>query len=421
MPDARSNAPWRDRSDERGEVDVTRVALIMVVLLLLVGAFLLVYRFFTKSGEVTVYSSLPRYGPEGVDPQIEDMVNAMKLAVAQHNDGDPKFKVKYVALDDSTPAPGGFTAGATALNAGRAAADDDTAGYIGEFNSGASAVSIPILSVARVAQVSPANTAVGLTSDGRPRGSADPSEPDTYYDRGYRNYARIVPKDSSQAEALVRLMKRDRCTRLAIINDGGYYGVRLAREMRLSTKTGTVKLVFEKTIGTRADRLPRLAKRKNPDCFLYSGSRDRRTVGLYTDVGNKLSRAKLYVPDGLTETEFTSALDQPIARRIKMTQPARDRTGRRGRTFLRDYRARYEGDTPEPYAVYAYEAMRLMLDAIERSGSGKREDVVRALQATPRRPSAIGPYSLDVNGDTDQRAYDVYGIRNGELHYLFKI
>ncbi len=37
--------------------------------------------------------------------------------------------------------------------------------YIGEFNSGGSAVSIPILNEAGVPQISPANTYVGLTTD----------------------------------------------------------------------------------------------------------------------------------------------------------------------------------------------------------------------------------------------------------------
>jgi branched-chain amino acid transport system substrate-binding protein len=416
-----TNPGSRKRRGERGAGTVMMGALVVLALALLVAGCWLLYELVTDHGKVTVYSSLPRYGPDGEDPQIEDMVNAMKLAVDQHNSEDHEFEVRYVALDDSTVAPGGFSAAATARNATRAAADDDTAGYIGEFNSGASAVSIPILSVAKVAQISPANTAVGLTSEGRPRGSADPSEPDTYYDRGYRNFARVVPKDSNQAEALLRLMSRDGCTRLAMINDGGYYGIRLAREVRLSTKTSSVRLVSDKTLGTRADRLPAVVAARRPDCFLYSGARDRHTVGLYTDVGTRLPDARLYAPDGLTETEFTSNLDPAIEGRIKMTLPARDRTDGLGTAFLRDYRAAYDGDTPEPYAVYAYEAMRLMLDAIERSGSGDRADVVTALLSTGSRRSAIGRYTLDENGDTDLRGYDVYGIRSGELRFLSSI
>jgi len=62
-------------------------------------------------------------------------------------------------------------------NARRAAADSSAIGYIGEFNSGASAISMPILSEAGIPQISPSNTYVGLTRSGS---GAAPGEPDKY-------------------------------------------------------------------------------------------------------------------------------------------------------------------------------------------------------------------------------------------------
>ena len=93
--------------------------------------------------------------------------------------------------------------------------------YIGEFNSGASKVSIPILSEAGVPQISPANTYVGLTTDDP---GSEPGEPDKYYPTGDRTYTRIVPKDTIQAAALVTLMKGDGCTKVAMTNDKEVYG-----------------------------------------------------------------------------------------------------------------------------------------------------------------------------------------------------
>jgi branched-chain amino acid transport system substrate-binding protein len=70
--------------------------------------------------------------------------------------------------------------------------------------------------------------------------------------------------------------------------------------------------------------------------------------------------------------------------------------------------------------VYAYESMLLMLDAIDRAGAGAgaREGIVNALFDTSRRRSAIGTYSINEDGDTSKRDYDVYGIRSGDLTYL---
>jgi branched-chain amino acid transport system substrate-binding protein len=72
---------------------------------------------------------------------------------------------------------------------------------------------------------------------------------------------------------------------------------------------------------------------------------------------------------------------------------------------------------PDPYAIYGYEAMRLVLDGIERSGSTNKEDVLKALFETKDRESVLGTYSVDENGDTTLTDYGVYTIEDGELTF----
>ncbi len=103
--------------------------------------------------DVTVYSSLPLQGASR--PQTTAMVNGIKLALEQAGSKAGDITVKYESLDDSTAQAGSWTPEATTANARKAAQDDSTAVYIGEFNSGASAVSIPILNEAGVPQISP--------------------------------------------------------------------------------------------------------------------------------------------------------------------------------------------------------------------------------------------------------------------------
>ena len=102
---------------------------------------------------VTVYSSLPLQGASR--PQTTALVNGIKLALEQAGNKAGDFTVKYQSLDDSTAQAGSWTPEATQANASKAAQDDATAVYIGEFNSGASAISIPILNEAGVPQISP--------------------------------------------------------------------------------------------------------------------------------------------------------------------------------------------------------------------------------------------------------------------------
>ena len=59
--------------------------------------------------------------------------------------------------------------------------------------------------------------------------------------------------------------------------------------------------------------------------------------------------------------------------------------------------------------------MALALDAIKRSRTGEKADVVKALFATKDRDSVLGTYSIDANGDTSLTDYGVYAIKDGEL------
>ena len=74
-------------------------------------------------------------------------------------------------------------------------------------------------------------------------------------------------------------------------------------------------------------------------------------------------------------------------------------------------------DNSTAQAIYGYEAMRLALDAIQRSGTGKKEDIVKALFATKDRDSVLGKYSIDKNGDTTLTTYGIYRIENNATKF----
>jgi branched-chain amino acid transport system substrate-binding protein len=85
-----------------------------------------------------------------------------------------------------------------------------------------------------------------------------------------------------------------------------------------------------------------------------------------------------------------------------------------------DYRAQYEaeyGPTNEPYAVYGYETISVVLDAIEgvcaAGGDPTDRATVRdAVFATKDYDGVLGTWSFDANGDTsltDMTSYQVQG------------
>ncbi|HWC27416.1 MAG TPA: branched-chain amino acid ABC transporter substrate-binding protein [Solirubrobacteraceae bacterium] len=376
----------------------------------------------TQAGKtLTIYSSLPLQGASR--PQTTAMVDGMKLALKQAGNKAGDFRIRYRSLDDSTAQAGAWTPEAVSQNARRAAQDKNVGAYLGEFNSGASAVSIPILSDAHVPQISPANTAVGLTSD---EPGADKGEPEKYYPSGFRNYVRIVPKDTIQAAALVTTMKEDGCTKVAMANDKEVYGAGLARNIDTAAEEEDLDILFNEGIDPKAPNYRSLAARarsQGADCFVFSGITSNNGVQIFKDFEAALPEARLYGPDGVAETSFfdpkEGGIPASVARKTKVTVAKLDPASYppEGRKFFEDFEQTYGDPNPDPYAIYGYEAMRLALDAIERSGTGKKDDIVKTLFDTEDRESVLGTYSIDDNGDTTLTDYGVYSIENGELKF----
>jgi branched-chain amino acid transport system substrate-binding protein len=370
---------------------------------------------------LTVYSSLPLQGASR--PQTTAMVNGIKLALEQAGNKAGDFTIKYESLDDSTAQAGSWTPEATTSNARKAAQDDSTAVYIGEFNSGASAVSIPILNEGGVPQISPANTAVGLTSD---EPGANPGEPDKYYPTGQRTYVRIVPKDTIQGAALATVMKEDGCTKVQLTNDKEVYGAGLASNIESAAEAQGLEIIANDAIDKNAPNyrsLAQKAKGAGADCFIYSGITANNAVQLYKDFSAALPGAKLYGPDGVAESGFADpkegGIPGDVAGKVKVTVAtlSPDEYPPEGQEFFSQFSEKYGEENPDPYAIYGYEAMRLALDAIERSGTGNKEDIVKALFETKDRSSVLGTYSIDENGDTTLTDYGVYTIDGGELTF----
>jgi branched-chain amino acid transport system substrate-binding protein len=372
---------------------------------------------------VNVYSSLPLQGAQRL--QTTAMVNGIKLALEQAGGKAGNIKVNYTSLDDSTAQAGTWTPEATAANARRVAQDDEAVAYIGEFNSGASAISIPLLNEVPIAQISPANTAVGLTSD---EPGADEGEPEKYYPSGERHYLRIVPKDTIQGAALATLMQEDGCQNAYILNDKEVYGAGLARNIESAAQEVGLEILANEGIDPKAPNFRSQAatmKSEGADCFVFSGITANGAVQLYKDVAAALPDAKLYGPDGVAESGFSDpaegGIPADVASRVKVTVAtlSPDEYPPEGQKFFEDFEAEYGEANPDPYAIYGYEAMRLVLDTCEQLGPdcSDRQAMIDALFNTKGRESVLGTYDIDENGDTTLTDYGVYTIEGGELQF----
>ncbi len=376
------------------------------------------------SNTVDVYSSLPLQGSSNA--QTIPLVNGIKLALSQAGGKAGQFTVNYTSLDDSTAAAGAWDPTQTAADARKAAADPKTVYYIGEFNSGASEVSIPILNQAGIPQVSPANTYVGLTA--AIPGATAPGEPQKYYPTGTRTYLRIVPKDSIQGAADLLALKQAGCTKVAIANDKEAYGAGLASMMELEKKNYGIDIVSDTGIDPKAPNFRSYAatiKAQGANCFEFSGIVANGGVQITKDVHSVLPTAKILGPDGMCSAAWTNSkmggVPASIDPFLLCTVATLDLSAYPGgKAFLAAYKAKYGVGNPDPYAIYGYEAMKLGLDTIKGLGAqgNSKSAVLKALFATTSRSSVLGTYGFDKNGDTTLKSYGLYNVKAGDPSFL---
>jgi branched-chain amino acid transport system substrate-binding protein len=354
--------------------------------------------------------------------QTVPLVNGIKLALAQAGGKAGQWTVNYQVLDDSTAAAGSWDPGQTAANARQVASDSKTVFYIGEFNSGASKISIPILNEAGIPQVSPANTYVGLTTS--LPGSA-PGEPQKYYPTGKRTYLRIVPIDSIQAAAGLIAMKNAGCTKVAVANDKEVYGAGLATLLELEKGNYGVTIVSNTGIDPKAPNFRSYASTiagQGADCFYFAGITANGAVQITKDVHSAIPAAKVFGGDGVCTDSYTAAAKggvpaaiDPLIQCTVATQNLTAYPG--GQQFLAAYQAKYGVSNPDPYAIYGYAEMQLALNTIKGLGAqgNSKSAILAALFADKSVQSVLGTYGFDSNGDTTLKSYGLYKVgSNGE-------
>jgi branched-chain amino acid transport system substrate-binding protein len=373
---------------------------------------------------LTIYASAPLLGGSREDGQA--VVNGARLALERVSSRIGRYQIVLRVLDDATIKADLWDPGQTSTNAHLAAADPTTIGYIGELNSGASAVSIPVLNRAGIAQVSPASSAVGLTSSAA---GASPGEPQKYYPTGARTFARLVPNDVIQARVQVKLQRSEGCTKTFVLDDGEVDGLDTATSFEAAAKSAGLHVAGMAPFAAGATDYSALAQgiaASGADCVLISAITDPSVVLVTRQIAAKLPHAQIFGVAGMAESSFTDpseggvplALDPRLVLTVATLDPSAYPPA--GRAFLAAYTRRF-GD-PQPYAIYGYEAMSLMLGAVARATDGGSEPAVRArvvaeIFDTRDRHSVLGTYSIAGDGDTSLQRYGAYHVVDGGLRF----
>lgn len=362
-----------------------------------------------------VYSSLPLHGAPGAAARGAE--RGMRAALREAGGRAGVYDIRYRSLDDWSRWAGNWDPGEVARNARRAWNDDRTILFLGNFNSGASAISIPILNQANIPQISPSNTYNGLTTS---EAGSERGEPRKYYPTGRRTYFRMTPRDTVQSAALLTEMAADDCDRVLLADDGDTYGHGVTTSMvRQSSRVG-VRVVAR--VGNadrkRPARLRKIAARSRADCFLFGGVTANRAPRIYKAVAGRLPDARLYGSDGVCESGFTRRVS--FSGRFECTiatMPVSAFPG--GAAFMASYRLAFASAKITGYEIFGYEAMKLGLDTIAalRDRGNRREAVRRTLLQTSDRASVLGTYSIDKRGDNTLRRYGIYRVSGHRIQF----
>jgi branched-chain amino acid transport system substrate-binding protein len=368
----------------------------------------------TAGNQLTVYSSLPLQGESAATSQ--QIVGGEKLALSRAGGHVGAFKVSYVSLDDANPTNGQWSPGETAGNAKQAAQDTSTIAYLGDYNSGATAISLPNLNAAGILQVSPASPYVGLTSSL----DAGQDEPGRFYLSGKRNFGRLQPGDPAQAAAQVRLMRQLSVRRVFVLDDQDPFqaplasivagdaeqaGITVAAHDSIAVEPGSVfKGEIEKIVASQAEAV-----------FVAAGG-GAGTVALWRELHQADPHLLLLGASGMDTSTFTSQLGS-AGSLTYLTTPILPEAlyPAAGRRVIADYRRLFGGEAG-PFVLYGYEAMSVVLDSIRRAGvrGNNRSAVIAAFMATRDRASVLGRYSIEADGETTLSTYGVQRVAGGQ-------
>lgn len=319
---------------------------------------------------LTVYASAPASAPYAAD-----LLDAERLAFQQFQSSSggkiSKFTVKFTVT----------TASKVSDNARTAIENTGAIAYIGELAPGASANTIGITNAQDLLQVSPTDTAIELTQ----ATSAVPGAPNDYYEsqKTYgRTFARVVPNAAAEAKAQVQEMSSLGVKSLYVTSDGSPYGAAVAQAVK--GDAGSAGLTAS-------------ASKSGADAIFYGGS--STSLSTFDALASANPTVKLFGPSALA-----SATPPAGDRNVYVSVPGflSKQLPAPGKKFVTDFTSAY-GHAPATEAVFGFEAVRAVLAVLQQAGANAndRATVVRGffgLKASAN--SAVGPYSINSNGDT---------------------
>lgn len=295
------------------------------------------------------------------------------------------YKLELVPLDDQADPKKGVA------NAQLVGADTAILGVIGHLNSGVSIPSSETYEKYNVAMITPASTATDLT------------------DHNLKAVNRIVARDDFQGPAGADFAVNElNAKKIFVIQDKTAYGQGLAAAFKGAAENLGAEIVGYEgiTVGEKDfNGVLNQVLAKKPDVIYFGG--------LYGEGGLLIKQARekgISVPfmggDGIDSSTLVEISGDKVANTYYTSVAADVSKIEAGKQFAENYKAKF-GKNVESYSAYGYDAMGVMLNAVEsaiKANGGKmptREQVRDAVRATQDYQGLVTKVGFDSKGDNN--------------------
>ncbi|WP_157670551.1 branched-chain amino acid ABC transporter substrate-binding protein [Chitinibacter sp. GC72] len=329
----------------------------------------------------------------------KDNENGVKMAIDEINEaggvdiGGKKMKLEMISEDDQADPK-------TATTVAQRFVDQKVAGVIGHLNSGTTIPASKIYSDAGIAQISPSATAV------------------TYTAQGFKTAFRVMANDAQQGKVLGEYAVKLGAKKVAIIDDRTAYGQGLADEFEKAAKAAGAEVVrreFTTNQETDFNAILTTIKGSKPDLIFYGGM-DAQAAPLKKQAKKLGINAKVMGGDGTQTPEFIKLAGSDAEGMISSSpgMPKDKMAG--GQAFLDKFKAKF-GTEVQLYAPYCYDAVKVMVAAMQKAGSSDPAKYIPELAKTDYQ-GATGAITFDEKGDIKNGAIALYTVKGGKWETL---
>jgi len=350
------------------------------------------------SGDLIVHigASAPLTGPQA--HLGKDNENGTRMAIDDANAkgiiiGGRKAHFELISEDDQAD-PKNATIVAQKL------VDNKVSGVIGHLNSGTSIPAAKIYSDNGIPQISPSATAVAYTA------------------QGFKTAFRVMANDAQQGQVLGEYAAKNLGgKKIAVIDDRTAYGQGLADEFIKSAQANGAQIVAHEYTNDKAMDFTAVltsVKGKKPDLLFYGGmdaqggpmAKQLKALGL---------KLKFMTGDGGYTPEFIKLAGAAAEGAYASLPgvPLDKMPG--GKEFQTRFVAKYQ--PIQLYAPYCYDAVNVMIAAMQKAGSAEPAKYLPAL-AGISYDGVTAKIQFDEKGDLKGGAITIYQVQHGKWQPL---